>query len=66
MEGALVKVLNIFAGYRSVDLRDDVPVTHPHLGTHTALQTRPVFRTDRNPPGRDICIFFAFFPLWFR
>merc|ERR1719510_2419081 len=31
MEGALVQVLNIFAGYWSVDLRDDVPVTHPHL-----------------------------------
>ena len=33
LEGALVKVLDIFAGYWSVDLRDDVPVTHPHLQT---------------------------------
>ena len=31
LEGALVKVLDIFAGYWPVDLRDDIPVTHPHL-----------------------------------
>ena len=42
MEGALVKVLNIFAGYWSVDLRDDIPVTHPHLETKTTVTTCPV------------------------
>ena len=42
LEGALVKVLDIFAGYWSVDLRDDIPVTHPHLETKTTVTTCPV------------------------
>ena len=47
MEGALIQVLNIFAGYRSVDLRDDVSVTHPHLETNTGLQTLQVLQLIR-------------------
>ena len=47
MEGALIKVLNIFAGYRSVDLRDDIPVTHSHLETKMGLQSRHVCWTDK-------------------
>ena len=42
LEGALVKVLDIFAGYWPVDLRDDIPVTHPHLETKTTVITCPV------------------------
>ena len=47
MEGALIQVLNIFAGYRSVDLRDDIPVTHSHLETKMGLQSRHVCWTDK-------------------